>query len=639
MKVKNLALLLILLMSCNQFVLANKFAVATIPSELRKDAKVVIREQKRIVTLPSIKEQIIEEQYTITILNKKGRAHADILAYYDKNSEVEIKYAHLYDAFGKKIKSMKQHQVVIRSAVTSNYEALDMSDSKMKIFSFMHSDYPYTVSYSVKKRLAQSMHIASWLPVNDLGISCEQAQYEINSDLALKVNYKSEKEPITTKGKMNTIRWDYSNIPAIKKTQLIPNLKNVLPNIQVSLSQFSVSNIKGQMNSWETLSSFFYNLNKGRNTLRPEEQKKIIAISESHKTTQEKVNALYKYMQSHTRYVSLQFGIGGLQPFNAQYVSDKGYGDCKALTNYMYSILQVAKIPSFYSLVRSGKNAMPIDASFPSDQFNHVILCVPNEKDSIWLECTSQHQSPGYLGQFTANRKALLVAQTGGSLANTQRLHYKNNSKVSTVNFKIDSLGNYEIQRQTTYQSMLQESLRYRINAWNQHKMQQDLEKRIPLKFLNLESFEHTITDGKHPKVIERIKSRTDRPSLFAKKRLYFYPTITIDKKMWYYQPFDNERNIDFKLPMGRTLIDTIYINTPKGFVTKMIPTPVSVKTQFGTFDLLIQKDPTKKNKLVVFRKLVTYGKEFKKEVYPEFLSFIKTIKKWDRTQLMISKK
>ena len=61
-------------------------------------------------------------------------------------------------------------------------------------------------------------------------------------------------------------------------------------------------------------------------------------------------------MQSRTRYASIQLGIGGYKPAPAMEVSEKGYGDCKGLTNYMSALLKEAGITSYYTWVKSGAN-------------------------------------------------------------------------------------------------------------------------------------------------------------------------------------------------------------------------------------------------------------------------------------------
>lgn len=125
---------------------------------------------------------------------------------------------------------------------------------------------------------------------------------------------------------------------------------------------------------------------------------------------------LYSYLQDNTRYVSIQFGIGGFQSFETDFVSKYKIGDCKALTTYMKALLNSAGISSYQVLVRAGKEDFPSMIDFPYNFFNHVILMVPLENDTTWLECTSQHQLFGRLGSFTEGKTGLLLADNASGL-------------------------------------------------------------------------------------------------------------------------------------------------------------------------------------------------------------------------------
>ncbi len=61
----------------------------------------------------------------------------------------------------------------------------------------------------------------------------------------------------------------------------------------------------------------------------------------------------------------------------------------------MISILKAAGIKAYPVLVELGEQKIPLIEEFPSNQFDHVIVIVPGDKDTIWLECTSQEYPAG----------------------------------------------------------------------------------------------------------------------------------------------------------------------------------------------------------------------------------------------------
>jgi len=71
-------------------------------------------------------------------------------------------------------------------------------------------------------------------------------------------------------------------------------------------------------------------------------KKEVHELTDNLKDVRQKVYVLYDFLQKNTHYINVSLGIGGWQPFPADYVAIKRYGDCKALSNYMVALLKEA---------------------------------------------------------------------------------------------------------------------------------------------------------------------------------------------------------------------------------------------------------------------------------------------------------
>jgi transglutaminase-like putative cysteine protease len=188
--------------------------------------------------------------------------------------------------------------------------------------------------------------------------------------------------------------WEVKNL-TIKKAEIFqPSWREIMPSVLLAPSSFGVGDYTGNMDTWGNYGQFVNKLREGRDVLPDNIKQKVHELTDNLKDPHEKVNILYNYLQQNSRYVSVQLGVGGWQPFDASYVSSNKYGDCKALSNYMIALLKEAGIKGDYVLIRSGEDEEPIQTDFPITQFNHATVCVPLGKDSVWLECTSQTQAP-----------------------------------------------------------------------------------------------------------------------------------------------------------------------------------------------------------------------------------------------------
>src|SRR5262249_20714832 len=138
-------------------------------------------------------------------------------------------------------------------------------------------------------------------------------------------------QPVISENGNNKIyTWEIKNLPAITNEPMAPSLRYIAPSVLIAPSDFEAEGYKGDMSTWESYGRFIYELSKGRDILPEDVKKKIHELTDKLTDPKEKIAVLYSYLQKNTRYISVQLGIGGLQPYDANYVATKRYGDCKA---------------------------------------------------------------------------------------------------------------------------------------------------------------------------------------------------------------------------------------------------------------------------------------------------------------------
>jgi hypothetical protein len=295
----------------------------------------------------------------------------------------------------------------------------------------------------------------------------------------------------------------------------------------------------------------------------------------------EKARFLYQYLQKSTRYVSIQLGIGGLKPFPATFVDDKKYGDCKALTNYMHTLLKCVNIPSYYALVRAGSNEEPANPKFTNDPFNHIILCIPFENDTTWLECTSTTSTFGKLGSFTENRNALLITDNGGILVNTPKSKAQDNTFESQARINLQSDGSaavtVKIRLSGEYQDMFSEL---------SHRKSEE-QKELFINYLNIKQPDalHISYPLTNNDLIKEVELSLDYLKLndIATGNKYFYKPNLLD--LWQTTlPTLQVRQTDyfFDHPMLKKGT-TVYI-LPNDVEVESLPPDVSLRFQYGNY-------------------------------------------------------
>ncbi len=615
----------------------NNYAVSTIPEALKKDAHVVKRMEDIRFEVLSLDNTRFIRRYALTILDPEGQHHADFAVQYDKMHHINSIEGTLYDAAGNQLKKVKGKVIRDMSAVS---EVSLFDDNRMKVHDFDHHSYPYTVEYEVDMSYDNSYSFPTWMPQGAENLSVEKSSYTMvypeNYSVRNKVlNCSSKPTIVTEKGKKGEL-WQVSNLPAISRPYASPGWQELTPVVFFAPTEFAMQGYKGNASSWQSFGDFALQLNRNRDKLSPEMVQKVASLIQSITDPKEKVRKLYEYMQGRTRYISIQLGIGGLQPFEAMEVERKGYGDCKALSNYMYSLLKSAGIPSYYTLVRGGRSLDDrfIMPDFSYDVFNHIILAVPMAKDTMWLECTSQTDPAGYMGDFTGSRNALLITDAGGKLVSTPHYGLNENYQLRHIKAKVDAEGTLTAETVTRYGATQQDYYFGLMNNLSKERVRKLLNERLDFSTYDINDFSYAAKKAELPEVTEKLSLSVSNYATVSGRRLFILPNLMTRNSKRNLNA--TERKVDYVFGQAYRDVDTVEISIPAGYELEAVPAATSLKTPFGTYASSVKVEG---DKMVYHRSIEHYEGRYKPADGIALQAFFDAIYRADRSKVVLVKK
>ncbi|OFX85681.1 MAG: hypothetical protein A2W99_06130 [Bacteroidetes bacterium GWF2_33_16] len=614
---------------------ANDPNFGILPENLKQDANAIIRYYDVDVTMISKNIFTKTVKYAITILNSNADDLAHLTFYYDNTNVLGMIHGKIFDKNGKLMRKIKAEEIKDRSYFS---DGTVLGDGRLKYVEIYNNTYPYTVVFEYSLTYNGFVSLPDWTPVWGYNVAVEKSQYKFKASADYKFHYKEinlPSEPLVSKSGSSIIyRWNIENVNAIKKEPFSKGLYTLYPKLYISPDNFWFDGYDGNLENWSSFGYWIDFLLKGRDIISEQTQQKVQQIISESPTDFEKAKRIYEYMQSKTRYVSIQLGIGGFQPFTALEVDKTGFGDCKALTNYTKALLDYAGITSYYAIINGGDYAKEIITDYVSvDQMNHVILCIPFENDTVWAECTSQHIPFGYLGLFTDNRYAVIVTPQGGKLVKTTKYGIEENTQIRKTNVDLNLNGEINAKTETHYRGLQYDYISDQLISKKQDQKDELLKN---LKFNNfvLNDFSYTNNKSRYPEAIENIDITVKNYISYAGNRILL-PLLIFDQQS-YIPPKVNNRKSDVLIRFSYIDIDTILYNVPEKFTVEFLPEPVKIESKFGKYYSEVK---TENNKIIYIRKVEKYEGTYKPESYEELISFYKQMVKADNQKAVLIKK
>lgn len=631
---------------------APKYPADAIAPALRENAHAVVRAYDEVVTVKSASQLVKNVHKVVTILDPAGSdTYGELVVSYDALSRINYLRGAVYDAQGHLLHQLRPAEVHDQGLGSAGGNF--MTDLRVRYADLRQPATPYTVEFDYEVTSENTLFYPDWQPQSDENVSLESASLQATTPTVLPLRFEEQFLPAgaasapVAAGSQTTYHWQLATQPAVEEEPLSPPLEELLPAVRLAPATFEVQGHAGSLASWQSLGQWSYQLGQGRDALPPTLTAKMAQLLLSDPDPRARARKVYEFLQSSTRYISVQLGLGGWQTAPATAVATGGYGDCKALSNYTCALLKAAGLPAYVALVGAGADHADVRTAFPSSQFNHAILCMPLAArgsvpaDTVWLECTSQTEAFGYLGSFTGNRHALLLTPAGGRLVATPRYGAQANRQQRRTDLWLDATGSAKATVRTQRVGLAQDRYAQLLHETDPDEQKKYVANRLRLNHFTITNLRLAAAPATKPQalpgVVETLGLDLPGVATAAGRRLLLEPNLL--GRLAALPAQVGPRLAPLALPPASLNQDTVRLHLPAGFHAENLPQPVQLTSAYGTYTSTCTTLPD--GTLQYVRQLETRrpaGTTLPPAKYTEYQDFRRKISQADHAQVVLVK-
>ncbi len=295
----------------------------------------------------------------------------------------------------------------------------------------------------------------------------------------------------------------------------------------------------------------------------------------------DKVRAVYDWVVQNTRYVALEFGVHGYEPYPTWEVAQRGWGDCKDKASLIVVLLRELGVDAELVLLRTTTHGRRYEGIPTHAIFDHAIAYVPAM--DLFLDGTAENTGMRELPWMDRGATGLRITPDGGRLVTLPETSPDETFETSQAKLVINAQGSLDLHWSGRVEGARAHDWRVRFGAEGTRKGR--LEDELAATFTGLRI--DTVTGGglddrtrgpalEFHGVSGRFVGRTDKsfavpvaPSPFLEAS--FAAPETRTSTLWFSRPVAHHNRWQIELPAGA--------------VTDEVPGDVHLKTAFAQFD------------------------------------------------------
>ncbi len=248
-----------------------------------------------------------------------------------------------------------------------------------------------------------------------------------------------------------THRWTWKKLPEVPIESFMPWYESVASKVRVSSTR-----------DWAVVDRWMWGLVEDKLQTNLEIQSIAENLVDRAATEQEKIKAVYAYLQNNFRYVYAHLGRGGYEPHFAAEVVNRLYGDCKDQTILAVALLNALDVKALPALVvtpRADRPSMSLVAMY----FDHMIVWIPGEEDSgIWMDTTGDRSLYPGLSNALLDQPAFIIDGKGGRGTAIGRVEYPSHATMN-LDYSLNESSHLVVNMSVIFSGSLEQDIR---NWW-----------------------------------------------------------------------------------------------------------------------------------------------------------------------------
>ncbi|MEN7551617.1 transglutaminase-like domain-containing protein [Rapidithrix thailandica] len=483
-------------------------------------------------------------------------------------------------------------------------------DPKYLTYTFFHEDIP-----SQKREI--ELKVPDWAEVELVERNFEG--YEIRKEVK-----KSEKEGTTS------YIYTLENVEAFPKEDDVPGYLHFLPHILILTKSYTYGGKKETvLASTDDLYRWYASLTALNQVDTGKLKAKVDELTQGLNSTEEKIKAVYYWVQDNIQYIAFENGLAGFKPEDSHKVFFKRYGDCKGMANLTKDMLKLAGIDARLTWI--GTSKIPYSYDIPSLAVDNHMICTVIEGDKRYILDATEKFNPVSLHAERIQGKQIMIEDGSSYLIEEvpqeplERYLCKTDLQFELADQKLQGKGAYTIDGE------------YKKNLLN---VANSIENE------KLEKFMKSIVSGNgNPdqfEVSEYSELKREQPLEIVYRFTLENHVNAFDKELYLDLDFieefkggkvKEERKVplDFGRKVFRETVAELTI--PQGYKVNYVPEPVSVENEYFKFDL---KYELQSGKVVYTKEIKIFDKLLPASQFNAWNNAVKKLNQFYNDQLIL---